>query len=745
MKRLPRVSLTLAIACSFTFPVALFAQQQQGGQPQQQPAGAGGAAATQQQQPVDDALRRDVEDFWHYAKIARYDLANAQAQKILQRKDNPAGVLQAFEQVSRDRNDDLDQWLLRWQGVDALRDSVTQIIGVLNEARFGRRNDISYIEDSIRRLSVNERAYALAIQRLRESGELAIPIMIDYLRDPSKKEYFSGIRRALRDLGREALNPLLAATQMNDPATLVTIIDALGDIGYDVTVPYLLRLTQDQKTPDAVRRAAADALTRMGVDPKSQNAAEAFYNIGEKFYYNTTAIQTDTRRPVAYLWYWNDQQGLSKKDVPTPIFHDLMAMRSSEYALRLAPEMGQALSLWLAANYNREVELPQGAKDPTRGENQPDAHYYGVAAGAQYVNAVLARALNDHNSPVALKSVKSLQEILGASNLFSGGQGQPIVDALNYADRTVRYEAAFAIAQALPQKEFPGQERVVPILAEALSQSGKPNVLVIVPSQDDVNRIAEAFKGQYTLAGASNVDAAVNEASRLSSIDVIVVSDQLPAGEVERLFDMSRRVPQLANAAKLIVTQTRASRYASLAINNPMVTLTQVRQPADLKGPIEQARKRAGALAMEEKASTDYAMRAADLLGKLAISRGQVLDLSVAEPALISQLDDTRPELVIAVGKVLALLNSPNAQNALLSKAVDEKTTDDVKVSLYNSLATSAKFFGNHLTAESIATLQKVVESAPNLKVRSAAAEVRGALNLPADEARTLILQQAKV
>jgi len=41
--------------------------------------------------------------------------------------------------------------------------------------------------------------------------------------------------------------------------------------------------------------------------------------------------------------------------------------------------------LWLASNYKREVELPQGVTDPTRAENQPNAHYYGVSAGAQYL------------------------------------------------------------------------------------------------------------------------------------------------------------------------------------------------------------------------------------------------------------------------------------------------------------------------------------------------------------------------
>ena len=80
----------------------------------------------------------------------------------------------------------------------------------------------------------------------------------------------------------------------------------------------------------------------------------------------------------------------------------------------------------------------------------------------------------------------------------------------------------------------------------------------------------------------------------------------------------------------------------------------------------------------------------------------------------------------------------------MLGKASDEKTADDVKISLYNSLAMNAKFFGNQLDEGTVKTLSGTVESAQNLEVRSAAAEARGALNLPADQAKSLIIGQSR-
>ena len=108
-------------------------------------------------------------------------------------------------------------------------------------------------------------------------------------------------------------------------------------------------------------------------------------------------------------------------------------------------------------------------------------------------------------------------------------------------------------------------------------------------------------------------------------------------------------------------------------------------------------------------------------------------------------LEDPRPEIVKLVGQTLALINAPDAQAGLLNKALADDVADDVKISLLNSLATSAKFFGNKLDGAATDRLMKLVAEAPDLSIRSAAAEAHGALNLPADQAKKLIVEQMKV
>ena len=391
--------------------------------------------------------------------------------------------------------------------------------------------------------------------------------------------------------------------------------------------------------------------------------------------------------------------------------------------------------------------MPQGQRDMTRPENYPDANYWGVTAGTQYLDDALARALRDHDSTSALHIIHSLQQIVGQSNLFSGkSTNDPLINAMAYPDRLVRFEAAFAIANSLPQQPFGGQERVVPLLAEALAQTGTGNVVLVLPTQDQANAMVDALKKSAGLnvTGVTTAEAAITAANAMPSIDVIAVSDELPAGEIDRLFQLASGSPKLLGAAHLVIVKTDASPYVQRAATDASLSTTKATDPAGLQAAITDAMRKGGALPLGPQSASEYAIRSGTLLRWLAISRGQVLDITSAKTALLAAMNDPRPEVVKIAGQVLGLLNDKDAQTALLIKATDAKTSDDVKVNIYNSLGCNARFFGNLLTADQVQTLTKSAEDAPNLQVRSAAAEARGTLSLPADQAKNLIVEQAR-
>jgi len=156
--------------------------------PAEQPASAPAAPG----EASDKAIRSTVEDYWFYGKIGKFDLAVASAQKLLAMNPDPVKVMDAFEAVAADRRysepgkpDNVEEWLDKWQRVDAMRDVTTKIMQVLTAGSLARKSDPQFIKENIERLAVNQRAYARGLASLRQSGELAVPIMIDYLRDPT--------------------------------------------------------------------------------------------------------------------------------------------------------------------------------------------------------------------------------------------------------------------------------------------------------------------------------------------------------------------------------------------------------------------------------------------------------------------------------------------------------------------------------------------------------------------------------
>lgn len=701
-----------------------------------------GTAAAEGVTAADAPLDQVVDAFVHYGTIARYDVAAIEGKKILDSGATPAELLDSVEKVMARRNKDrrrgmsIDQMLLTWATMDQTKEVSKQLMEVLNEGRRGRMGDPKFIDQAIQDLIVNQRSYSRALALLKQSGELAVPQMVDYLRDPRRPEFHARIQSALRDMGRVTLNPLVASLEMKDQDALVMVIGVLADLGYEASVPYIADLRARRDTPLAVREAADAALRNLGARQAAGNVADLYYAQAESFYAGTSSILSDKHYKEAFIWFMGPS-GLTRKSVPHVIFDEVMAMRTAKRALELQTER-DAQSLWLAANYRREAQLPAGATDPTAPADS--AHFYGVDSGTRYLNAVLARALRDRDAAVALRAVKSLQEIIGRSNMAAGEVGQPLIDGMRSPDRLVRFESAFAVASALPQAEFPGRERVVPLLAEAVSQSGTPNVLVVAGEDEARTRVMGELSA-FGVAGATGVDAAISEAVTLPSIDVIVVTKDVSDADAARLLQLASQSGRLDRAAKIVVRAERATPLERANVRRKDITFTEGEDAATLTKLIESTRTRAGGAPLEADVATEYALRGARLLNLIAKAKGAtVLDTQPAEQVLLNALADPRPEVAKEVAATLAWVDSPLVQPALLSVATQDKTAPDVKVALFKALAGNAKNFGNQLQKAQFATVQNVVQKGDAPELRNAAAEAAGALNLPGDQARRLIL-----
>ena len=570
-------------------------------------------------------LEENWNDFLHYTKIGRFDMAKGHAQAVLASNPDPVKLLE----LSR-ANQQGYQILVRVNDVapDAeLVDLSGKILAIIEQGRFIERTEPRIIAEEVRRLSGTDRGWLTAVKRLRNAGEYAIPFMLDAIADSSRENELPYIVRALPHIGRDGIRPLVAALQTENVTLKAQIIIALGKIGYPQSQAHLKYIIENDNSSQ-LRAMAQDSIRQINPEMLQVPAAQLFYELAEKYYYHAQSLAPAQDASFANVWFWDSDAGkLVRQEVDKSYFNELMAMRTCEWALKADAGFGSAIGLWLASFFKAESAGVE--KMPAYfGNRHADALVYATTAGVEYLHQALARAVKDNNAHVALGVIEALATTAGEKSLlYQIGPSQPLLQALSFNDRMVRYSAAIAIGAAGPKEGFAESKLVVANLAEALGQN----------------------------------------------------------------------------------SQTSA----------------------------------AGANGWSEEIAENYAVRAAESMLSLAQARNSVLNLSAAQLALESAVSDKRIQTL--AGRILAYLDSPGAQRAIAAMALDTDNDSDVRISAFNSLATSAKLNANMLPDETIDTIYALISSdTTDSDIRSTAAAAYGALNLPSRKVKDLILDQAK-
>lgn len=573
------------------------------------------------------SLEDDWNDFLHYIKIGRLDLAKGFGQVILQSNPDPAQLLALSK--ANPQGYEILQKVNEAAPDPELAALTVKILSIVEQGRFSRRADPKIIVEEIRRLSTTERGRLTAVKRLQNAGEYAIPFMLDAIADNSRQDELPNIVWALPQIGRDAIRPLTAALQTDNAAVKTEIVKALGKIGYPQSQPFLRYVIEKDKS-SGLRNLAAKSMTQIDPADAKISAAQLFYRLAEKYYYHAQSLAPAEDANFANVWFWDpNSQKLVSEEVDRSYFNELMAMQTCEWALRADPGFGRAIGLWLAAFFKAESV---GLKMPAYfGNRHADALVYATTAGVEYLHQALARAIRDKDAYVALGIIEAMATTAGEKSLlYQVSPDQPLIRALSFDDKMVRYSSAIAIASAGPTEGFPGNKLVVKNLAEAIAENP-------------------------------------------------------PAGGAE------------------------------------------------------------GAGAWTEQIANTYALRAAKVMLKVAQSRNSAIDLSLALEVLINATNDKRTEIRTLAGQILAYLNSPDAQRAIAAMALNGDNSIEVRISAFESLATSAKLNANMLIDQMVDGIYALISSdETDPALRGAAAAAFGALNLPSQKVKDLILDQAK-
>lgn len=472
-------------------------------------------------------LEKHWNDFLHYTLIGRLDMAKGHAQAILDSGPDPVELLEisqgnprGYQLLSRAKATPHDRELAELAG---------RLSGVIERGRFIRRTDPKVIVAEVKRLSTGDRPWYVGVQRLKNAGEYAIPYMLDALGDSGRQEEWPHIVKALPEIGRDAIRPLCVSLQTTNTSIREDIIKALGDIRYPQSLAYLKYIVENDQSSQ-LRGSATASIGKIEPAALNSPAAELFYRLAEDYYYHAESLAPAEDAEFGNIWLWDPQTGLKlvRQEVDRRYFYELMAMRVCELALKADPSFGQAIGLWLAAFF--KAESANIAMPPYFGPGHADAFTYATTAGPEYLHQALARAVKDNNAYVALGAIEVLAVNAGEKSLmYRVGTAQPLVEALSFGDRAVRYSAAIAIASAGPVEEFSERHLVVDNLAQALAQR---------PSPSDITAAAwnAQFSHGYALRAVSVMLKLAQ--SRNPVIDLLPAKESLIAATKQKQADL---------------------------------------------------------------------------------------------------------------------------------------------------------------------------------------------------------------
>lgn len=699
-----------------------------------------------QAQPADELAEQQtswLKDFIHFVKVARFDIAADVGRQLIESGIDPEDFVDLVDDA-RETNR-FEEAVAAGMRVPVLEPTAAALDKLYRDGKLARVRNPEEITRNIQLLSEGLRARQIGRDRLIAAGEYALPQLLDAFLQNRNPNLRAQVQRVLVDLGRQSIAPLVTALPSLDPARQEAVVDVLGLIPYRTSLPFIVDLHQSTDV-EAVRQACARAIGRLGGNPNA-DVAGLYSLLADSYYGEPGELTSFQGEEFQLLWGFDPGLGLVMTPIRTEVFHEAMAMRISEQSLRMDPNDRETLALWVASNYSRELDSPEGYDNPAYPSDRRSAAYFGIAAGPDIDQIVLRRALDTRDTPLARLAIDALSETAGPRSLWGVPLNDrfPLLEALSYPNRRVQYEAAIALGNANPAETFRSAERVVPLLASAVRDATDLNAVVLTGNDRETYEVYRSrleSLGFTVLPPAENglgdLDASIAEAPAIDLIVTSVGFDQtLLEIETARNSDKMSATPVLAlmQADDEQALARQYQRDQTVAVRRASISNSEFNASAEAL--LEAA---SGGVITPEEAET-YAQRSLGVLRDLAVSGSSVLSVGEGAAILIDVLANAEDLTMIDVAEVLSYVDSADAQRAIFERALEIDGFD--RIELLAIVADSGKRFGNRLDARQTRRLIELAQAGDEALATQAVATM-GALEVENSQLVPLITGESE-
>jgi HEAT repeat protein len=624
---------------------------------------------------------------------------------------------------------------LKLASIKELQPLSSQLLDRLSAAARKQSEDPAFVDGLIARLSGNPSERELAIRELRNAGPRAVPQLLKQMSQPDMADKQDALVIALTRMGRQVVPPLLGGLDAPQERVRSAVIDVLGWLEANEAIPYLWYPAFAEEQPNGVRMAAQGTLAKLMTGSRqrtdrlsSVTASNELRHLAKLLFQKPELLPQENGSVV--IWSWDEPLGtVVAKSYSPPIAAMLISSRFARQSLSLSPEQSEPQRQYLASLLG--LEVLQNGWDKSRTADPGSAMYLALTAGEETVSQVLADALEAGQPATAVASLDVLGQI-GTREQLLGLKGlkSPVLAALNSPDSRTQFAAANAILRIEPQNSFPGANRVVAVLARALTDPGQSRALVIDADRERAGTTAAflvdaGYEGIVAVTGREGFEKAASTAG----IDVIVVHVNCLRWDLTQTLANIRADARTA-AIPIVVYGPAATRDQVARLVARSGPATYISESATSDDFIHQYRPFAQGLktpALSAQERNQQMIAASFWLATLASARGaKVFDITSAEKelSLVAESHDAGPNAIIALGG----LGTRPAQQRLAAVALNAQLDASLREAAAAQLGYHIQRFGLLLTKDEVTQVHTAWVEAQIPAIKSALAGVIGTL-----------------
>lgn len=541
-----------------------------------------------------------------------------------------------------------------------------------------------------------------AFSGLMEARGAAVSAMIEALADPARADEHLQIRTALAAMGRVAVDPLLGVLDQADPQLKAQAIAILGEIKAPQLQLFLLQPYFSEKNDAAVRAAAGAALQKLGGSLPAKDQAIRILTENAKNYFNYRQTVPGIVEGKVEVWHWDKsrRQCVAAK-ISAADAARALAARLARHAFAIAPDNAEVERLYLATMLEAAA-FQNGLSKPIDENNNSVAE--AKKLGSKAVEQAMSYAMQSGHPAAATAAAQILGQIGKAEELlYEGPSPAPLALALRNPDRRLRFAALRTIVALKPQQPFAGSSYVMQNLAFFASSSGRRRALLAGPNVEDMRRMVSALsaaglQAETAVNGREVMQMAVSSPDyELAMIDMGI--DRPPINLLLQQLRHDERSADLR--VGLIARDSFFERAEHVAGNDPLaMSFARPHEDASIVWQLEQlaALKPQEFVGFEERQA--QAAEALDMLAELGSGSGKLYDLRRAENAVLTALH--MPSLGRKAVAVLAMINSPEAQRALVETASRAEESLELRQAAASAFRQNIQAHGILLTTEEI-------------------------------------------